>query len=310
MSFSFETPILCLGIVTATYLLFQIGQFAFVYLRPSSLPRYKHGEETWALITGASDGIGFGFAQELSRHNFNVILLGHKPAELENAKAILKLQSPQVRVRILVVDAISSSVSELKDALATLKELNITILINNVGGLPEMSESYFKTFDRYTAEEADGILNLNARFMAQITRLLLPDLSQNGPSLIMNIGSGAHLGVPYEVMYSGTKGFVASFSAALNTEAIAEGWPVDVMAIIPGNVRSGSNKVPLSWFIPSAAVFSRAALDRIGCGQPVVCGYWKHALQIIMLKSLPIWMQQQALIRQMRYTMATQVRDK
>ena len=299
----FERSIYGLGLLSAAYIFFKIFQFAYLFLRPSSLWRYKRGTESWAFITGASDGIGLAFAQVLCHHGFNVILLGHKPEELKDAKVALQRQSPKVKVQILVIDAISSSPLDLENAIASVKHLNITILINNVGGLPVMS-SYFKTLVEYTAEEIDDTIYLNARFLARITRLLFGDFARNGPSLIMNISSAGQIGVPYQVMYSATKGFVSTFSASLSTEALAEGLPIEVISIIPGHVRSGSHKVPISWFTPAAPTFAKAALDRIGCGQLVVPGYWRHALQIYLLESFPIWVRQKLLIMDMKETIA------
>jgi 17beta-estradiol 17-dehydrogenase / very-long-chain 3-oxoacyl-CoA reductase len=69
---AFEAPLYYLGLITAGYLTLIVGSFLHHYLRPSSLMQYKHGAESWALITAASDGIGLGFAKELCRKGFNV----------------------------------------------------------------------------------------------------------------------------------------------------------------------------------------------------------------------------------------------
>lgn len=305
----FEAQIYLLGLATAIYLVFNISRFLQLYLRSSSLPRYKHGQESWAFITGGSDGLGLAFAKELCRHRFNVILLGHKPEELESAKTTLKLLAPEVDVRILVVNAISSPLSVLEEALATVADLNITILINNVGGPPYRNGSVFDTIVEYTADQVDNTLNINARFMAHLTRLLIPLLSRNGPSLIMNISSGSHVGTPYVAIYGGAKAFVASFSTAIGLEAMAEGWPIEVIAIIPGLVRTGSHKVPIAWGTPSAEVYARAALDRVGCGHLVVYGYWRHAVQFGLFDMLPTKLMQLILTKEMKSKRDSQGKD-
>jgi 17beta-estradiol 17-dehydrogenase / very-long-chain 3-oxoacyl-CoA reductase len=223
--------------------------------------------------------------------------------------AALKLQPPQAEIRIVVVEAISSSLSVIETALIAVRDLNIRILINNVGGLPVMS-SYFKTLAQYAPQEIDDTVYLNNRFMARITRLLLLDLSRNGPSLITNISSGGQIGLPYQVMYSATKGFVSSFSVALSTEAVAEGLQIEAIAIVPGHVRSRVNKMSLSWSTPSSQTFARAALRMAGCGQLVVPGYWRHALQILLLQSLPTWIRQQALVSELEKSKAFNEKEK
>ena len=303
-----ESPIYCLGLSTAIYLLSRVASFLYVYLRRSSLHTYKHGTPSWALITGASDGLGLGFAQTLCAQGFNVILLGHKRNELEAAQATLQRESPAAQVRILVVDAITDDAATLEKAVATVRDLHITILINNVGGLPVMAPS-FKPLTEYTPSDIDGTIYLNNRFMARITRLLLPTLSSNGPALILNLSSGGRVGLPYQVMYAASKGFVASFSAGLAREMKTLGWPVEVLAITPGNVRTGSHKPPLGWGTPDARTFAAAALGCVGCGRLVVAGYWRHALQVFILEVMPEGMRQTVLSTEMTLKKKTLDKD-
>ncbi|MCJ1387580.1 hypothetical protein MMC18_000423 [Xylographa bjoerkii] len=293
-----ESPIYCLGLLTTVYLLNRIAGFLYTYLRRSSLQRYQHGSQSWALTTGASDGLGLGFAQTLCAQGFNVILLGHKRSELEAAQLTLQRESPASQVRILVVDAIVDDAATLEKAIATVQDLHITILINNVGGLPVMASS-FKPLTKYSAADIDGTIYLNNRFMARLTLLLLPTLSSNGPALIVNLSSGGRIGLPYRVMYAATKGFVSSFSAGLGRELRMLGLPVEVLAITPGNVRTGSHKPPLAWDTPDARTFAEAALGCVGCGRLVVAGYWRHAIQVFILEAMPEGMRQRVLSKAM-----------
>ncbi|MCJ1430755.1 hypothetical protein MMC27_000105 [Xylographa pallens] len=292
------SPIYCLGLFTAIYLLNRVADFLYIYLRRSSLQNYKHGTQSWALITGASDGLGLGFAQTLCVQGFNVILLGHKRSELEAAKITLQRESPSAQVRILVVDAITDDAATLEKAVATVQGLHITILINNVGGLPVMASS-FKPLSEYTASDVDGTIYLNNRFMARLTRLLLPTLSSNGPALIVNLSSGGRVGLPYQVMYAASKGFVSSFSAGLAREMKTLGLPVEVLAITPGNVRTGSHRPPLGWGTPDARTFAEAALACVGCERLIVAGYWRHAIQVFILEAMPERMRQSVLSKEM-----------
>ncbi|MCJ1397459.1 hypothetical protein MMC11_000652 [Xylographa trunciseda] len=281
-----ESTIYCLGLLTTIYLLNCITGFLYTYLRRSSLHTYQHSRPSWALVTGASDGIGLGFAQTLCTQGFNVVLLGHKRHELEAAQAALQHESPSAQVRILVVDAITDDAATLDEAIATMRDLHVTILINNVGGLPVMAAS-FKPLTEYLASDVDGTIYLNCRFMARITRLLLPTLASNGPALIVNLSSGGRIGLPYQVMYAASKAFVSSFSEGLGREMRTLGLPVEVLAICPGNVRTGSHKPPLAWGTPDARTFAEAALGCVGCGQLVVTGYWRHAIQVFILENMP-----------------------
>ncbi|MCJ1316434.1 hypothetical protein MMC15_001755 [Xylographa vitiligo] len=293
-----DSPIYFLGLLTAIYLLNRIARFLYTYLRRSSLHTYKHGPPSWALITGASDGLGLGFAQTLCTQGFHVILLGHKRHELEAAQTALQRESPSAQVRILVVDAITDDAAALEDAAATVRHLHVTILINNVGGLPVMASS-FKPLTAYSPCDIDGTIYLNNRFMARLTRLLLPALCRNGPALIVNLSSGGRVGLPYQVMYAASKGFVSSFSAGLAREMKTLGLPVEVLAITPGNVRTGSHKPPLAWGTPDARTFAEAALGCVGCGRLVVAGYWRHAMQVFILEAMPEGLRQRVLSKEM-----------
>lgn len=63
------------GALSTTVGLYRLSKFLYVHLRSSSLSRYHH-PNAWALVTGASDGIGLRFAEQLASHGFNVALHG------------------------------------------------------------------------------------------------------------------------------------------------------------------------------------------------------------------------------------------
>ena len=79
----FTTPLSFIGAATTCYWTIQLARHLYGYFRPTALPRYNlTGKDSWALVTGASDGIGFGFAQELSQRGFNVFLHGRDREKL------------------------------------------------------------------------------------------------------------------------------------------------------------------------------------------------------------------------------------
>ena len=238
-------------------------RFIHLYARPSSLKRYLHGADAWAFVTGASDGIGRGFAQELAQNGFNVVLHGRNLTKLETIKAQLQNQFPKVEFRVLVADASSTSHQQIDELVATLNDIHLTVLINNVGAAIEVAP-----LEDTTSEEIDAIINTNARFPTQLTKTLLPKLTQtNSPSLIMNIGSMGDFCVPYASIYGGSKGFNMTWSSCSAMELKSEGKDVEFLAISVGRVTDVShNKKKASFFTPSARTMARAALQRVGCG--------------------------------------------
>ena len=272
------------GIIATSFLAIRFLRFVHLYARPSSLKRYLHGDNPWALVTGASDGIGRGFAYELAQNGFNVVLHGRNATKLESVKAQLQDRFPKLGFRILIADASSTSYQQIDELVASIHDLHLTVLINNVGGAITVAP-----LDDTTSEDVDAIMNLNARFPTQLTKALLPKLTQtNGPSLIMNIGSMGDFCVPYATIYGGSKGFNMTWSSSLAMELKSEGKNVEVLAISVGRVTDVShNKKNASFFTPSARTMAKAALQRVGCGKPVVVGYVGHALQKFLVGLLP-----------------------
>ena len=286
-----------LGAVALSYLTLRFLRFIYLYTRPSTLHRYHYGPEPWALVTGASDGIGLGFAQELAFNNFNILLHGRNPTKLSAAQFGLAQEFPAVQFRLLIADASDPSTAQFEDIVASIQDLNLTVLINNVGG-----GSVCKPFEDYTADEVDVMMNVNARFPTQLTRALLPSFTRNdGPSLIMNIGSMGTTGVPYAVPYGGAKAFNMSMSASLEVELRVEGKQIEVLAVPVGKVTDVSHRRDaVSFFTPSARTMARAALGRVGCGRGEVVGYVGHAVQKFVFDALPNWARESVLVPVMR----------
>ena len=166
-------------------------------------------------------------------------------------------------------------------------DTRLNVLINNVGGQGGLTRKTYQTLEESTGEEVDNIININARFATQLTRVLLPSLTHNTPSLIMNISSGATIGLPYLSVYGGSKGYIDTLTRALSAEMRAEGKDVEVMGIRVGSVQSQGNDVESGFFIPTSRRMAKAALDRVGCGRMMVCAFWPHALQVRLAEMLP-----------------------
>lgn len=276
-----------LGALTAIYLIVSFLQFILLYLRPSSLLSYRHKKESWALVTGATDGIGFCLAQELCDRGFNIILHGRNPSKLEGVKASLTHAFPSAQIRIIVWDAsLPISSSSMQRLLAGIQDIHLSVLVNNVGGTSAVSPD-LKTLKDHTHDEADAMLNLNCRFATQLTRAILPLLQRNQPGLIINIGSAASMGIPYLTVYSGAKGFLMSWGKALQIELNAEGHNISVMGVVVGNAQSAGNRSDATLFTPTSLVMAKAILGRVGCDRSIVIAYLPHALQIHPLGWLP-----------------------
>ena len=283
------------------YQAYQLLDFCYLHcVRSSALPRYRHspnGQSSgpWAFVTGASDGIGRGFAEELCNRGFNVILHGRNERKLDGAKAELSSQWPHRQIRTLVNDAQLNDEVAIAKIMQALEGLYITVLVNNVGGLGPV-HPLFTTLQERTGKEVDALIDINARFTTQVTRVTLPTLLKNAPSLILNIGSvTAELPAAYVSIYAGTKAYITAWSRSLTAEMAAEGQDVEVLGVTVGEVENQTKKGS-NFFKPTARKMAIRALDAVGCGRALVTAFWPHALQLTVLGLLPIWLQQKVLV--------------
>lgn len=292
------------GAVTCSIFLVKVTRHLYCYLRPSSLHRCcPPGKDSWALVTGASDGIGLGFAQELCSRGFNVFLHGRNRQKLLRVQEQLQLQWPTSKTKAIVFDA-TKPTEEMSEIVREVGNANLTVLINNVGGATCVIPTEYIKLEDMTHQQLQDLVGINALFMAQLTRELLPVLQQNAPSVILNMSSAASNGIPWLSVYSATKGFIRSFSTALNMEMRAEGHDVEVIGVIVGSVKSPGNDIDEGFFVPSSRTMASSALDRVGCGRSQLWPYWRHRIQGFALEWLPERLLQVVLIRRLRILMA------
>lgn len=296
------------GVLTLATAAIRIINFVALYSLPSRLARYAHpssgGQPPWALVTGASDGIGRAFARELAARGFNVVLYGRNEAKLAAVMADLQRQHPGRSFRLLVADASTVACVRCSDADrprsssssttavdfevigAAVGDLHLTVLVNNVGGVSH--DLALAPLSELPAAGIAGNVSLNALFPLHLTRVLLPQLRRAGPALVVNVGSLADTGMPLLSSYGPSKAFLMCMTETLRLESALEHSGVEFLGIRVGRVTEVARLHDRpSLFVPSAAVMACAALDRAGRDHGVVVGYWGHALQLLALELLP-----------------------
>jgi uncharacterized protein len=186
---------------------------------------------TWALITGASAGIGREFARQLARRGWALVLVARRRDRLEELRHELRNRNPGVKVHLRVVDlAEKSQIDELAHWLKENK-INIGILINNAG-LGDIGP--FATSDPSRNEQ---MILVNVLALTSLTRRLLPQMIVRKNGAIVNVSSSAgFLPIPEFSVYAATKAYVTSFSEALHAEL--RGTDITVTAVCPGPVQT------------------------------------------------------------------------
>ncbi len=288
---AFARALQYIGATVLSYVSYKFLSFQSLWFLPTrSLAYYNRNGQSWALVTGASAGIGRRCAEELAAHGFNVILLGHLADELELVKKQINKDSPGMEVRLIVLNVTQATNPKIEQALGDVTSLPITILVNNVGGVP----TGLQDFTKYSAVQMDRTIDLNARFMSQCSRILLPVLARNGPSLMMNLSSIGRLGMPAIVPYSGTKAYVSAVSRGLARECKATGSAVDVVTVLPVEVSTELNTIAQAPGTPNSIQFAKAMMKIVpraaSRGWLELCPYWIHAMQMGVMERLPEWL--------------------
>ncbi|KXL49348.1 hypothetical protein M433DRAFT_75471 [Acidomyces richmondensis BFW] len=298
--------------VGVSYLLYtatRLISFVWTFVRPSTLNAYCHSPTgSWALVTGASDGIGLGFSQELLENGFNVLLHGRNAEKLGRVKEQLQQEFPRRTVEFVVADASRYDHPErvVAEKAKTLPG-KLTVLVNNVGGVT--TKPQFLTVAEIPSADIDTQINVNARFPLQLTHELLPVLQAHQPALVVNCGSaGGVAGSPYIVTYTSTKAFIHTFTMGLKAEMAAEGlrpvWKphpagIEVKGFIIGNVRSQANTSEMPFFTEDARVAARGCLARVGGSQALQFATFRQALQLSVLTNLPGNLVERGLVAEM-----------
>jgi short-subunit dehydrogenase/uncharacterized protein YndB with AHSA1/START domain len=208
-----------------------------------------HFKDRWAVVTGASSGLGRGLAVRLAQRGMSLVLTGRNEARLDEAAAQIRRAAPRVRVETVAADlSTRSGVSALLDQVG---DRPIEVLVNNAG-----FGSYGPFAEADAGREADEVA-VDVSAVITLARAFLPSMLARGSGGILNVASAiAFQPAPYQAVYGASKAFVLSFSQALWAEARAAG--VAVTALCPGPTRTGFVDA-LGADVGHTAIYSRLA---------------------------------------------------
>lgn len=177
----------------------------------------------WAVVAGASDGVGAAFAEGLAERGVNVVLLSRRQAVLDEVAAGIGTRTG-VQTRTLAIDlAQRSATVTIADAT---KDLEVGCLVYCAG-----ADDNFRPFLASPIETAEAMVVRNCVVPMQLCHHFAPAMVERGRGGIVIFGSGAGFaGGPNMVTYSATKAFDMVFAEALWTEPHDKG--VDVLGLI------------------------------------------------------------------------------
>lgn len=182
----------------------------------------------WAVVTGASRGLGEAFARELAARGTDVALVGLEGDRLEQLAARL---AHEHGVACRAVEQDLSADGAVEQVCTALADLDIQLLVNNAGigcGGP------FATRD---AARLEALVQLNCRTPVLLTRALIPAMLSRGRGGVILVSSLMGLvSAPEEAAYCGSKAFLLHFGEALWGEL--RGTGVDVLVACPAGMRT------------------------------------------------------------------------
>ena len=195
----------------------------------------NNSSHTFALVTGASSGIGYAFAEQLAKRGYNLLIVSNVPEIHDAAKKLKGLENERVRgleVIPLQIDlGQQSSARELYN-YAHEHNLEIEVLVNNAGVY----------HDKDILDDSEGftslIMNLHMYTPAMLCYLFGQDMKARGKGYILNVCSvTGKMAAQRLGTYGGTKAFLSHFTRALHIELRKYG--VHVTDVSPGAVDTG-----------------------------------------------------------------------
>lgn len=185
----------------------------------------KNNFGTWALVTGASSGIGKEFAIQLAKQGINVVLIARREILLQELSARLE-RDYNVLTKNLVLDLTSNDIIERIEEQT--KDLEIGTVISNAGG------ARMGSFHKIPMTDFESMIKLNISAQMKIshwfTSRRIKENKKGG--LLLVSSTTAFQGVPYGADYSAAKAYILNLGEALNFELKEK--EINVTVLIPG----------------------------------------------------------------------------
>jgi len=213
---------------------------------------FKEKYGSWALVTGASSGIGAEFAKQLAKKGLNLVLVARRKEILDKKAAELQ---DAYGVEVSPVELDLTKASAVEKLTEITKELDIGLVIPNAGMIT------YGSFTKTPLEDQQKLLELNIMVPMQMAHIFGKRLAERGKGGIIMISSTfAYQAVPYFGNYAASKSYILYLAEALHYELAEKG--VEVLALspgltnteMPGKIPMDFSKMPMKIMKPEAVV--------------------------------------------------------
>src|SRR5215470_5786687 len=189
----------------------------------------------WALVTGASAGIGVALAEELAAGGTHLVLTARRLDRLQEVAADLRKQHG-IQTQVYATDLAKREAPQRIYDFCKEKGLRIDLLINNAGF------GQYGELPQVETQRLIDMVEVNCTAVVHLTRLFLPDMvAQRGGDILILASTAAFQAVPFISTYAATKAFDLYFAEGLAEEMKSYG--IRVCALCPGSTESEFHSV-------------------------------------------------------------------
>ncbi len=239
----------------------------------------------YALITGATSGIGYELSKLFAKEGYNLVIVARTESDLDNTASELKkhnVEVVQLSKDLFKREAAFELYNEVK-----AKGIEIDVLVNNAG-----QGEYGEFVDTDIERELD-IVQLNIGAVIILTKHFLKDMVTRGNGKILNVTSIAgKLPGPYNSVYHGTKAFAHSFTEAIRSEVKDKG--ITVTSLLPGvtdtdffNKADMLDSKIMEEKMADPADVAKDGFDALMSGKDMVISGVKNKMQVAMGNVVP-----------------------
>ncbi|CCW72331.1 unnamed protein product [Phytomonas sp. Hart1] len=282
-----STFLSAVGIATLGVFCVKVILFVKVNFMTTNDMKRKYGKAGgWALVTGASEGIGHAMALDLGRRGFNVCVIARTKSKLD--VVVDELRGVGVEGRAISFDFAEATPADWTNLCAQLDTLEIAVLVNNVG----VNYDYTNYFDEVPLQTDLRLLKVNCESTLRMSKYVVPNMRAKGAGAIVCLSSFSGITpTPLLATYAGTKAFNGYFGNALSYEL--KHFGIDVLTVTPNLVVSRmtqgvSTRKPRETFLTvNADQMAHQTLDRLGSVYQTA-GHRNHVIIEAIIKLMPV----------------------
>ena len=236
---------------------------------------------TWALVTGATSGIGESFTRLLAENNYNIVLVARDMPRLQDRARELEAK---FRVKTQIIQADLSTDAGCAAVEHYIANNQVDVLINNAGfGLN-------KAFTMSDIDAEQQMFDVLVRTPMRLMHVALPLMKQRNKGVIINVSSVA--GYIAGGSYSAAKSYLTVLSESLHTELA--GTNIKICALCPGFTRTEFHQrgrmsmkgLPSFMWLDSDKLVAKAWSDALK-GEAVSIPGWQYQLLMFVIQTLP-----------------------